>query len=294
MTYRFLLMALTAINLVGTTLVATSCFASDPVITYVKPESGNDPRHEYFVKLLTLALEKTESKLSQPQLKASSNNMQQGRAIRQLALGRKIDVIWAVTSKSREQQLLPIRLPLLKGLLGFRVLLIRKQDQHKFTINTLEDLQQFKAGQGHDWPDTTILRANNLKVATATTYDGLFSMLKAGRFDYFPRGVSEAWRELATLAAAELMIEQHTLIYYPSPVYFFVNLTNTKLAERIATGLALAIADDSFEQLFSHYHLNNELFTNGKLSERNIIQLHNPLLPPLTPLADKKLWYQLK
>jgi len=294
MTYRFLLMVLTAITSVSITLVGTPCFAIDPVIIYAKPESSNDPRHQYFVELLTLALKKNQSVPSPLQLKATVNGMQQGRAIRQLSLGKKIDVVWTVTSIAREQQLLPIRIPLLRGLLGLRVLLIRKEDLQKFSFRTLDDLQQFSAGQGHDWPDTTILKANNINVITATTYDGLFNMLKAGRFDYFPRGVTEAWLELKAKGASTLMVEQHALLYYPSPVYFFVNLKNTKLAKRIEKGLRLAIADGSFEQLFNRYHLSNTLFTNQELSKRKVIPLHNPLLPPLTPLADKTLWYQLK
>jgi len=294
MTYRFLMIALAYINLASISLVGTPCFANDPVITYVKPENNNDPRHEYYIKLLTLALEKTHSEFPDSQLKPSKNSMQKGRAIRQLSSARKIDIVWAVTSKSREQQLLPIRIPLLRGLLGLRLLLIRKEDQHKFSFSTLDDLQQFTAGQGHDWPDTTILRANNIKVNTATTYDGLFNMLKAGRFDYFPRGVTEAWLELKTKGASTLMVEKRVLLYYPSPVYFFVNLENTTLAKRIEKGLRLSIADGTFEQLFNRYHLNNAMFTNQALSERTIIMLDNPLLPALTPLADKKLWHQIK
>jgi len=117
--------------------------------------------------------------------------MQQGRAIHQLAQDKNVDIIWTVTSKTRERQLLPIRIPLLKGLLGHRVLIIRKKEKRIFSaVLNLEDLQQFTAGQGHDWPDVKILQANGINVSTASTYDGLFSMLQAARFDFFPRGIT--------------------------------------------------------------------------------------------------------
>jgi len=169
---------------------------NDKVILYLKSEGTQDRRSEYFVQLLKLALDKTETKLNKVKLE-STIRMQQGRAVQQLLMGKNIDVIWTVTSIAREEKLLPIRIPLLKGLLGHRVLIIRKEDKKKFSsITSLEDLKHFSAGQGHDWPDTEILRANQIDVITAANYEGLFTMLEARRFDYFPRGVNEAWQEL--------------------------------------------------------------------------------------------------
>ena len=64
----------------------------------------------------------------------------------------------------------PIRIPLFKGLFGYRVLLIRKQEQARFDqINTQQDLAKFLGGQGTHWPDTLILQANGLRVTTAET-----------------------------------------------------------------------------------------------------------------------------
>jgi hypothetical protein len=37
---------------------------------------------------------------------------------------------------------------------------------------------------------------NDIKVATTSTYGGLFNMLQAERFAYLPRDVNEAWAEL--------------------------------------------------------------------------------------------------
>ena len=171
----------------------------------------------------------------------------------------------------------------------------RKEDKRKFSaVLNLEDLQQFTAGQGHDWPDVKILQANGIKVATASTYDGLFGMLQAARFDFFPRGINEAWQEVELQANPELTIEQHLLIYYPSPIYFFVNNKSIALAERIEKGLKLSIEDGSFDQLFYSHRAHEKMFTIGQLKQRQIITLKNPLLPSQTPLSDEKLWYEVK
>ncbi len=270
------------------------CQASDRVITYVKPEGINDNRNEYFIKLLALALNKTETQSNKIDLQATMS-MQQGRALHQLAQGRSIDVVWTVTSADREKQLLPVRIPLLKGLLGHRVLIIRKEDQDKFSaVNNIKDLQQYTAGQGHDWPDTKILRANQFTVTTTSTYEGLFGMLAAQRFDFFPRGINEAWQEIEIQANPKLIVEEHILLYYPSPIYFFVNNHDKLLAKRLEKGLTLSIADGSFDQLFYTHNAHKKMFAIGRLNQRKVITLKNPLLPPLTPLQNKKLWYKLK
>jgi len=266
---------------------------NDKVILYLKSEGTQDRRSEYFVQLLKMALEKTETELNKVKLE-STIKMQQGRAVQQLLMGKNIDIIWTVTSISREEKLLPIRIPLLKGLLGHRVLIIRKEDKNKFSsVTNLNDLKQFTAGQGHDWPDTEILRANQLDVTTASNYEGLFAMLEARRFDYFPRGVNEAWQELEVQKKSNLIVDDHILLYYPSPIYFFVNNNNHMLASRIEKGLILSIEDGSFDLLFDSYHEYEKVFATKLHRQRKVLQLHNPLLPPLTPLKSKKLWYPL-
>lgn len=271
------------------------CHASNKIVIYAKAESVKDQRSEYFITLLTLALSKTSNQINTIELKTTKRHMQQGRAIVELALNRGVDVVWSVTSLHREQQLLPIRIPLLKGLLGYRVAIIRAADKEKFAeVSSVQALRKFTAGQGHDWPDTKILAANQIDVVTSSTYNGLFAMLETKRFDFFPRGVTEAWQELAVQKKTKLIIEDSILLYYPSPIYFFVNKMNKPLAKRIERGLKLSIEDGSFEQLFVSFPEHKKMFSSIKIKQRKIITLHNPLLSPLTPLDNKKLWFQFK
>ena len=92
-------------------------------VRYRQPESSFDHRVEYPVALLKLTLSKIK-----PSLKAvpSKQPMQQGRALRQLAKGLDVDVVWSGTSKEREEKLRPIRIPLQKGLNGYRLFLVKK------------------------------------------------------------------------------------------------------------------------------------------------------------------------
>ena len=57
-----------------------------------------------------------------------------------------LDLFWAATNQDLERRLLPVRIPLYKGLLGHRLLVIRQQDAARFApIRTLEELARLKA-----------------------------------------------------------------------------------------------------------------------------------------------------
>ena len=60
-----------------------------------------------------------------------------------------VDVMWSGGDKEKDERLQAVRIPVLKGLLGHRIFLIRERDKARFaTIKTFEDLLQFEAGQG--------------------------------------------------------------------------------------------------------------------------------------------------
>lgn len=261
--------------------------SAENVLVYPKPESSSDSRHVHYLETLELCLRKSGTRLK---LKPSEENMQQGRSIFMLAQGKAIDVMWTMTSPEREKLLLPIRIPIDRGLLGWRLFLIRKEDQSRFNkIQTLSDLRKFSAGQGHDWPDMEILKTNGLSVIPSPTYDGLFRMLKMERFDFFPRSVIEIYEELESRHSFGIDIEKKIAIHYPATLYFFVNNQNTKLAKHIESGCKAAIKDGSFNKLFEKFY--KSILTKSDIKNRRIFQLKNPLLPPKTPLDKKEFWY---
>lgn len=213
------------------------------------------------------------------------------RVHREVMDGKNVDVIWKPTTLDRERDLLPIRIPIDKGLFGWRVALIRTEDSGAFAgIRSVEQLALKSAGLGFDWVDRSIMEANRLPVVTAPQYTLLFGMLQAKRFDYFPRSLAEVGAEAPQYANTGIVIEPSFVIHYPLAVYFFVNRNNSALAEDIRKGLELMLSDGSFQQQFIQQH--GAMLQNLNLTKRYVIELKNPWLPPDTPLQRRELWFR--
>jgi len=259
------------------------------IVRFPKPEFEGDRRYDYALQLLQLALSKSGTDY---RIQTAEFPMNQERQVLEIEAGRTIDVGPIPSSAEREARLLPIRIPLNKGLLGWRLGLIRKGDQGLIAgINTLDDLKRVRLAQGQEWPDTQILLANGVNVITAPKYEGLFKMLTGKRFDYFPRSVMEIWDEQA-INAETLEVEPHLALHYFYDAYFMVNRKNTKLAQVIREGLEKAIADGSFDKVFQQYF--GERLRKARLETRTVIELRNPLLTPGTPSDRPELWYDAK
>ena len=91
--------------------------------------------------------------------------------------------------------------------------------------------------QGHDWPDAKILGANGINVETDFRYEEIFKLISLGRYDFFPRGVLEAFSELDNIPVENLAVSPDFVIAYPAPTYFFVKNEDHKLAERVEAGV---------------------------------------------------------
>lgn len=259
------------------------------LVRYPQSEAQGHPSggEHYPVRLLQLALAAAGREYT---LQSTPLMMRQNRALLELAGGRAIDVLWTMASAQREHELLPVRIPLDMGLIGWRLLLIRKRDAARFAaVRRRADLQALQALQGHDWPDTDILRANGFRVQTASDYNGMFRMLESGRVDYFPRSVFEIWHEAEAFADLGLTVAPGLALHYPSAFYYFVNRANTTLAGALRRGLEALLADGGYERLFQEYY--GEAIQRSALAARRVFALRNPLLPAATPLGRRALWY---
>jgi ABC-type amino acid transport substrate-binding protein len=259
------------------------------VIRFPKPEFEGDQRYDYTLQVLQLALSKAGTEY---RIQMSEVFMNQERQVVEIEAGRTIDVGPIPSSPEREARLLPIRIPINKGALGWRLGLIRKGDQELLAgVNTLKDLKGIRLAQGQEWVDTQILQANGISVITAPRYEGLFKMLEAKRFDYFPRSITEIWDEQADHADT-LVVEPRLALHYYYDAYFMVNRKNTRLAQDIRDGLERAILNGSFDKLFQQYF--GERFRKAHLETRTVIELQNPLLTPETPSNRPELWYDFR
>ncbi|MBF0120927.1 MAG: hypothetical protein HQK79_19025 [Desulfobacterales bacterium] len=285
-------------------LVMTVCFfvlilpliyAEEMKYIYHPPESADDIRYNYHWELLNMALEKTKETYGSYVMKPSQDIMNENRQKDALKKGINLTIMVFDAGQELESMFTPVRIPLDKGLLGYRVFLIKKSDQPRFSsIKTLDELKQLSVGQGMSWPDVQIWKANGFRVVTGDNYEGLFEMLLRKRFDFFSRGIVEVIGEYAQRKTQmpDLAIEETILLYYPAPFYFFFQKSEQgkRLADRVEKGLLKTFEDKaSFTPLFMKYH--GDAIKRHNLKNRKIFHLNNPLLTPETPLKDKRLWF---
>ena len=249
------------------------------------------PIYEYRWKLLELALAHAPDGEAPFRLVPFAEDVTQNRGMQLLQTGA-IDVIALGTNDERESRMRPIKIDILRGIVGFRIFVIRTADQARIARLDGKSLrQQLTFGLNSQWADLPVMRANGFTVETSPSYENLFGMLVAGRFDAFPRGLNEAARELDERKQTypQLAVEQNKALFFPYPVYFWVAKENTILAQRIERGLKLALADGSFRKLFETYHAT-EIASLAK-EKRQVIRLDNPTLPAGTPDTDTSWWW---
>lgn len=266
---------------------------ADMLVNYPRHESGATNHTDFYFEVLRAALERTRDEYGPYTLRYTEHGMNPARAAAELVAGNgmiQVDVrSWTV---QRSENLHPVPIPVDRGLIGYRLLLIRAEDQRKFeSVKDLADLRRFRFGLLEPWSDVKILEFNGLNVVRGSSFDGLFRMLNAGRFDAFSRDIDEIQFEFERKSAElpGLAIERTLLLRYPSARYFFVSRTmeGLKLGARIEAGLSQMQKDGSFDALFRR-HKGAQL-DKFDMRNRRVIQLANPLLPPGMPALPREI-----
>lgn len=253
--------------------------------------------HQYFIDLLHFALNKSQPEFKLPTITILNNELSKSHPrTRHYIKNHLVDISWAGTDAKLEKVLLPVRIPLLRGLLGYRIFIIHHENLSKFEGVTLKDLKKLNACQGSEWGDSDILESNGFNVIRVERLDLMFKMLQRKRCDYFPRAIFEGYNELkiAKEKYPELMIFDKVLLKYNFPLYFFVNKENTALAEQLSFGLKKSIDDGSYMTFMKNNKFTSSLFPLSKWQDKEIFELKNPYLPPLTQLNEKSLWINLQ
>ncbi len=275
-------------------LMVASCHAMTE-LRYPLSSDGVDSRYDYDWAVLRTAMDKTRATYGRYHQQQSEIAMSPQRVLMEMQSPHgRINIFVRATAPELETQFLPIRLPVDRGLLGYRLLLIRSADQPRFArVRTLRDLRALRAGLGQGWADVAIFKAAGVPVVEGNHYDGLFAMLEAGRFDFYSRSADEAVREFAERSGLhpQLAVESTLLLHYPLPRYFFVrrDAEGEKLARRIRAGMEIMLKDGSLQALFQQHKA--KLIGNTALFKRHIIKLPNPTLSPLTPLGRGEWWF---
>lgn len=173
-----------------------------------------------------------------------------------------------------------IEIPVCKGILGHRLLIILKQHAKRFgNINSIEQLQKMTIGIPATWADADLFRKNGYTVSEKGSLDDNFTRLLSQKIDYITLGINEIESILEKLGdfKKELLIEQNILIYYPLPLVFYVHPEKMQLANIVKNGLQTAIANGKHAALFEMHHPN--IVDRLALRKRKTLQLTNPYLP---------------
>jgi hypothetical protein len=242
----------------------------------------NDRRYGFTDQLLTEALAAAGHPVKLQRLLGLS----QRRIALDLASGL-LDVAVLPTVGSSPPEVLPVRWPIRRGLLGLRLLLARpERAQALAQVRSVAELQRFTLGYGGDWRDIDQMRDLGFRIETSGSYTGLFQMLRAGRFDYLHRGVNEVWDELANpeLAGTGMVVVPKLALYFPLDDFFHVGAHSSAWALRIEHGLQTLRASGRYAALFRQTY--GEALRRAELPKRRVLHLSGYGVEPGTPIDE--------
>ena len=258
-------------------------FAANMTVQEVKFWQGILGRNPYDNALIELVLDITMPEYGPYNLEIVTQSFGAYRAEREIELGEIVNVSLSPLRPEHyleSKKLIPIMQPAMRGLLGYRSLIVDKYNTSKFeSVSTLDDLRQIKLGQARGWLDVDVYESNGVPVVEATVYDYLYSMLDRKRFDALPLGIGELDHSLAEFSDKypDLVKYNRLVIYYPFPVTFQVSANHPVLAKRIERGMILAKETGRLDALFEqHYADVLEEYRNGDVT---VISLKNPIFP---------------
>ncbi|WP_285163694.1 hypothetical protein [Shewanella goraebulensis] len=258
--------------------IANTTLAKDVVI-FNQPASSKDSRYQYSFELMKLILKQTENDFGDWEIAHSEVFMTRDRVLSELISGSLINVIAEAPKVGWNESLIPIKLPLRKGIQGFRVFIIKQENYEAFQqIQTLAQLKSYPTGSGIFWSTRNALEQAGFDVIVGSSYEGLFHMLERGRFTSFGRGINEVSDELAIYSQSfpELVLDDNVLLHIPLITIFYVSPNNPKLAERIQIGMERIIANGQFDHAF--YKQYCHALENINLDSRIIFNIDNPLM----------------
>ena len=273
-------------------IVAVPGYANDrdkDAMVYRYWDWGITPqRDDYQVAILKLALEKTRSTHGDYKIERKLETLSRSRAHRAIAQGEFLNIHASplrplLTEQDRREQMeesIPVKIPLMKSLLGYRSLIIRRRDYEQFSeITDAAKLKSLVAGQGRGWTDISIYEHNKYQVRGDAEYFTLFSMLLAERFDYIPLSVIEVNGALSRFEqySDSLMVLPDLMLYYPLPTLLHVSAKHPALAERLERGLTQARQDGSLDRLFEQHF--SEQVQQMKSARLRVFVLENPGVP---------------
>ena len=274
-----------------TILFVNNSYAIDVIKANIG-ESTLDKRIDFKNEILKTALDLTQEEFGDYRIEVHNYYMNAKRGFMELDTGKIINVYFSITQTKWENQAVAIRIPVRRGLVSYRLLIINKKNAKEFsTINTLDELKAKRAGLNDGWTTYSIMENQNFNIVDVDDYDGMFNMLSVNRFDYLLRGVNEIFEEVDQRSAynSNLMIEPNLAIYIPSITYVFVSKREPRIARRLQRGLELMSTNGDLERIFDTFYADS--LRKAQLDKRKIFHIKNPDLPATVPLNVDHLWF---
>jgi hypothetical protein len=210
-----------ATTLTALITLATPIARGETLLIHPRAESNSDTRYQYDWTVLRTAMDKTRASFGPYEIRESEQQMAPSRVEYEMASADgSLNIFVRSSTVDLEKRFLPVRIPVDRGMLSYRILLVRNADLPKFAaVQNLNDLRTFRIGQGKGWADVGILKSAGFQVIEGDSYDGLFSMLTAERFDAFSRSIDEALREYEKQHDSHptIAVEPTLLLHYPLP-----------------------------------------------------------------------------
>lgn len=253
------------------------------IVSYKRPELDGQGLVLFEADMLQMALALTEDDYGPYEMRAipPMNRARTLAAITQDIYPNLILMLSYEDDLAERNQLSYIPISLDRGVMSYRICFMRdqlKDETHE--LSTPEDLQNYNFGSGIGWADAKVLRSNGLHVTEADSVVSLFRMTKAGRIDFFCRGISEYQTEyIQQKNTTNLTTDKHLTLYYPLPKFFFANRNSQYALDRVNEGLKRSIETGGFMNVWKKYYGVNVKLVD--LEKRTIIQLNNPLVTHL-------------
>jgi hypothetical protein len=250
----------------------------------------NDLRIYYKMKVLKTALDKTQESFGSYEIIIVEIPTTAKRALSEVNTGKNINLFIGITTREWEEQNLPIRIPIRRGLLNFRVLAVHKNNLNIFSsVQDINDLKKLAAGLRVGWATTDIFKRQGFNLFELESLDGLYHMLHRNAIDYIPRGINEVYDEIAIRQPHDVVVEPRLVFFLPAPTYIIVSPNEKRLAKRIEAGLEAMIRDGSLKAMFYEFYADD--IKKAKIEQRQVIAIPNPAMPNDIPFDRPELWF---
>ena len=273
-------------------LAASAGARAEDIVMRPRPDTAKGAESDFNGAVIDEALKRTQKHYGAFTYADRVPIFVRDRLLDEMIRGEEINVTVVASQPLWEEKLLTIRIPIDLGLSNYRISLIHQASQGKLSAaRTIKELQTLRLGAGTAWSSRKVYDADGFTVVTGDNYEALLKMLLSGRFDYFPRGLNEAFPEYDARKAdyPDLAIEKDMLIEFPLPTYVFVSPKAPQLARRIEEGMESMVRDGTLMKMVLKF--NADIIDRANLCARRVFHINNPQLSDKTPLQRKALWF---